>query len=94
MTSRSRRAYYEDFQGRVRGVLAAFEELFPRQQVEVLEQMIDANETGVALDILTAMLTEVHAVVSIDLFVQIDRLVREMELPPEVAARVRPRLVH
>jgi hypothetical protein len=82
-------AYYEDLRGRVRGVLIATADLFPANQVGLVDELIDANESGVALEMLSEMLVEVQARVEPQVIDQVDRLVRDMGLPRDVAERVR-----
>jgi hypothetical protein len=82
-------AYYEDLRGRVRGVLIATAGLFPAQQAGLVDELIDANESGLALEMLSEMLVEAKADVDAQVVAQIDRLVSEMGLAREVGERVR-----
>ncbi len=89
MTGRFDAAYYEDLRGRVRGVLIATAEFLPAKEVGLVDELIDANESGVALEMLTQMLVDARVSVDAQVIEQIDRLVRDMGLPHEVAERVR-----
>jgi hypothetical protein len=60
VTGRFDAAYCADFPGRVRGVLIAVADAFPAQQVGLVDEAIDANEAGVALEGLVGMLDEAH----------------------------------
>ena len=89
MNCRFDAAYYEDLRGRMRGVLIAVAELFAAQQVGLVDELIDANEPGIALEMLSEMLVEVHAEVDPQVIEQMERLANDMGLSPEVAGRVR-----
>ena len=51
-------SYYEEFQGRLRGLLIRLEELFEPDQVGLIGELIDANESGVALEMMSDLLVE------------------------------------
>ncbi|MDP9072702.1 MAG: MafI family immunity protein [Actinomycetota bacterium] len=87
--SRFDAAYYEDLRGRVRGVLIAVAGFFPAQEVGIVDELIDANESGVALEMLSEMLVEAKARIEPQVVEQILRLVRDMGLLPDLAERVR-----
>ena len=86
MTGQFDSSYYEDLRGRVRGVLIAVSDMFPSQQVQLLDELIDANESGVALEMLAEMLVEVGAALDGELVRQIERLAHDMGLSPEIGA--------
>lgn len=89
MTGRFDAAYYEDLRGRVRGVLIAVADAFPAQQVGLVDELIDANEAGVALEMLVGMLDEAHTHLSREVVNQVERLAKDMELSSDLAERVR-----
>lgn len=89
MTGRFDAAYYEDLRGRVRGVLIAVAEAFPAEQVGLVDELIDANESGVALEMLVGMLRETEASVPSAVVDQIAGLVNDMDMPPQIAAQVK-----
>jgi len=82
-------AYYEDIRGRMRGILIAVSEAFPVQQVGLIDELIDANESGVALEMLVGMLVGGSVPVASGVVDQIERLVEEMHLSAEVAEQIR-----
>ncbi|MCU1489439.1 MAG: hypothetical protein JWM85_844 [Acidimicrobiaceae bacterium] len=89
MSSHFDAAYYEDLRGRVRGLLIATSEFFPPDQVGRVDVIIDANESGVALEMLGEMLVEVRAVVDSDIVEQFERLAQDMGLAPDLSERVK-----
>jgi hypothetical protein len=89
MTGRFDASYYEDLRGRVRGVLIATEEFLSRQDATLIDELIDHNESGIALEMLSEMLVEASATVDPQVVEDMERLVRDMKLEPEVAQRVR-----
>lgn len=89
MTGRFDATYYEDIRGRVRGVLIAVAEAFPAEQVGLVDELIDANEAGVALEMLVGMLLEEGVPMDDSLVHQIERLVEHMGLSSELAKQVR-----
>lgn len=50
--------YYEELQGQLRGLLIALQSRFTSEQATLLDELIDANESGIALEMMTAMLSE------------------------------------
>jgi len=89
MTGRFDATYYEDLRGRVRGVLILTAEFLPTPKVTLIDELIDANESGIALEMLSEMLVTASATVGPQVVKDIERLVRDMKLEPEVAQRVR-----
>lgn len=73
--------YYEDLQGRLRGLLIDLEGHFTRDQAALLGELIDANECGVALEMLSEILREVGASLRIEQINEIVRLAEQMDLP-------------
>jgi hypothetical protein len=89
MTAQFDAAYYEDIRGRVRGILISTSEHLPADQVGRLDGIIDANESGIALEMLSEMLVEVGASVDTEIVEQFDKLARDMGLGPDLMERVR-----
>jgi hypothetical protein len=56
MTGSFNTSHYEDIRGRVLGVLISVAESLSRRQVDLLHELIDQNESGVALEMLVEML--------------------------------------
>jgi hypothetical protein len=81
--------YYEQLRGRTRGVLISVDRWFPTTQSALLDELIDANECGVAVEMISAMLEEFHAKVTEHEATEVESLVRDMGLDPEVSERVR-----
>ena len=71
----------------MRSVLNAVAEAFPAPQVSLVDELIDANETGVALEILIGILADARVPVASSVVEQILGLAREMELSPELRKR-------
>lgn len=78
-------SYYEEIRGRARAALISVERSLERAQVSMLDELIDHNESGVAIEMMTAMLAESHASLTAEQSAQIERLVREMGLNESVA---------
>ena len=81
--------YYEDLRGRATALLIAVESDLPAGQVDVLAELIDHNEPGVAVEMITAILAEVGAEIAADQVGQIESLVRDMGLDDSVARQAR-----
>ena len=73
--------HYEDLQGRLRGLLIEFQNRFAREQGSMLDELIDANECGIALEMMTEILAEADASIPKDQINQIAQLAEEMKLP-------------
>ncbi len=71
-------ARHEEVQGRVRGLLIAVAPQLPAVTVGIVDEMIDANECGVALEIMSEMLVESGAVISEQSLSDVSSLVEEM----------------
>jgi hypothetical protein len=78
--------YYEQLRARTRDVLTSVDHWFPPAQASLLDELIDVNECGVAVEMISAMLQEFHADVRPDEATEIDGLVRDMGLAPEIPA--------
>ena len=89
MTERAA-APHEEVQGKARGLLIELASQLPSVTVGLVEEMIDANECGVALEIMSEMLVESRAVVSPDQLAMVSELVRIMRLDSINVERLRP----
>jgi hypothetical protein len=75
-------SYYEQLQGRLRGLLIAVENRLRPDQVSLLDELIEANECGVALHMLRDLLAEAKAPISAAERDHIAQLAATMKLPP------------
>ena len=73
-------SYYEDLRGRVRGLLIEVAGQLPALTVGLVDEMIDANECGVALETMSEMLAESHAVIAGSTLEGVSSLVEAMGL--------------
>jgi len=76
--------YYEDIQGRLRGLLIELGRHFARDQAALISELIDANECGVALEMMSQILDEGKAPVPKEQVTEIARLGEQMDLPDVV----------
>lgn len=81
---------HEEVQGRARGLLIAVAPQLPAMTIGLVGEMIDANECGVALEIMSEMLVESHAVISAQELTMFSELVETMRLDPITLERLRP----
>jgi hypothetical protein len=89
MTGSFNTSHYEDIRGRVLGVLISVAESLSRRQVDLLHELIDQNESGVALEMLVEMLFEVGASLEKQAIDDMLGLANTMKLPSDTADRVR-----
>ena len=89
-----RPSYYMELQAAMRELLAMVAGRLPSQTVSLVEELIDANECGVALETLAEMLEESHIRVSDDGLVALSRLVAVMSLDEAIVERARSRGDH
>lgn len=59
----------------------------------LLDELIDHNETGVAVEMMTAMLAEVHAPVTVEQAGQVESLARDMGPDESLVGQVRALVV-
>ena len=71
---------HEEIQGRTRGLLITLAPQLPAVTAGLVDEMIDANECGVAIEIMSEMLFEGGGVVSQKTFSEVDALVDELRL--------------
>jgi hypothetical protein len=81
---------YEELQGRLRGLLIAVACQLPGLTVQLVGEMIDANECGVALETISEMLVESNARIAPEVLASVGELVDEMDLPVDNLERLRP----
>lgn len=74
-------SYYEELQGQLRAILIVVETSLDREEAELVDEMIDANECGIALEMISDLLFEKNAQVESETVVDIGRLVAKMQLP-------------
>lgn len=92
MTGKSS-GYYEELQGQLRGLLIEVSDQLPSFTLGLVDELIDANECGVALETLSEMLVESGAAISSDTLDGILLLVDAMDLDHANADRLRPLVV-
>jgi hypothetical protein len=73
----------------MRGVLVIVSEDLSPVTVALIDELIDANECGVALEILSDMLSEAGAQIEPDVFDVVGELVESMDMDRENAERLR-----
>jgi hypothetical protein len=83
-------SYYEELRGRVRGLLITIADQLPASTVALVSDMIDANESGVALETISEMLVESQGTISTDALMLASELVETMRLDPVNVDRLRP----
>jgi hypothetical protein len=91
MTSDASR--YEELQGRLRGVLITVSDQLPSFTVGLVDEMIDANECGVALETMSEMLVEADGRIEEGVFVAVEHLVQLMGLDESNVDRLRPLVI-
>lgn len=85
--------YYDHQQGQLRGILIEVSDQLDPFTVDLVDELIDANEYGVALETLGDMLTIGGASISRDVFCRVSRLDTEMGLQGNVAEPLRPLVI-
>jgi hypothetical protein len=90
--SRYDAAYFEDLQGRLRALLISIADQLSPQTIRLADEMIDAAECGIALDMLSEMLVESGARIDKQILADIAGLVDTMGLEAETVNRLRPLL--
>ncbi len=71
-------AYYQEMQRRLRDLLASVATMLEAEHTLQLEEFIDANEIGLALECTVGYLVEADRRVSSDVLTEIDDLARTM----------------
>lgn len=83
-------AYYRDLQRRLRGLLIALGDRLPAADRRQIEEFIDVNECGLALETIGDALAEDGVRVEQATLDEIARLAETMGLPFGLAGRPRP----
>lgn len=83
-------AAYDDIRGRVQGLLINVADQLPPVTVGLVDELLDANELGVAVEMLSEMLVESNARLSPDAIAIFKGLVDDMKLDPLTVERLRP----
>lgn len=81
---------FEELQGRLRGLLITVADQLPPVTVQLVGEMIDANECGVALETISEMLVESHASIGLDVLMNVEDLAASMNMSAVNAERLRP----
>ena len=89
MTDRFDATHYEEIKGRVRGLLIGVSNLLDPDRLALIEELIDSNESGVALDLLVRSLLERNTSIENEIKERLSELVRDLELDEEIENRVR-----
>jgi len=81
---------FEALQGRLRGLLITVADQLPAFTVGLVDEMIGANECGLALETMSEMLVESEGRIECDVVVAAEELVRLMGLDEVNVDRLRP----
>lgn len=81
---------HEDIRGRVRGVLIAVADQLPSMTAGLVDELLDANEQGVAVEMLSEMLVESSARIGPEVMAVFEDVVEEMKLDRRNVERLRP----
>jgi hypothetical protein len=84
---------FEELQGRLRGLLITIADQLPAFTVGLIDEMIGANECGLALETMSEMLVESEGRIECDVVVATEQLVRLMRLDELNVDRLRPLVV-
>ncbi len=75
------RSWHEQMQGRARALLIGVERDLPRETVELVSELIDANEYGVAVEIVANVLDEGGISLAPTIDLQLADLLSDLGLP-------------
>jgi hypothetical protein len=81
--------FYDDLRGRTTALLIEVEHTLRPCQIAAIGELIDHDEPGVAVEMITAMLAEVGARITADQAAQVERLVQEMGLDESASRQAR-----
>jgi hypothetical protein len=84
------RDYYEELQARMRAILIAVGSFISPEQLSLFNELVDANEPGAALDMLTEALADSDTKMSQADFEDIKSVEERMKLGSGIINRVRP----
>jgi hypothetical protein len=82
--------YYEELQARLRALLITTGSRISTEQLSLFSELVDANEPGLTLDMLSEALTTSGAGIDETLSRDMQSLAEQMRLKSEVAERLRP----
>ena len=85
-------AYYDEIRGRLIAVLIMVEDLLPPSTTELVVELLDANELGLALEEMVEVLAERRTRVSPSVIADLDGLARHMQMDLDVTGQVVPAL--
>ena len=77
-------SYYEELQGRVRGLLIRVGDWLEQDEASLIDSFIDANEIELALTTICDLLAELDATLSHDAVDEMERLAERMQLTDPV----------
>jgi hypothetical protein len=83
-------SYYEELQARLRGLLIATGAWITSEQLSLFNELVDANECGVALDMLSEALESTDARIDDAVIQDVQSLSDQMGLGPAAVDRLRP----
>jgi hypothetical protein len=81
--------YYEELQGRLRALLMATGVWIAPEQLSLFHELVDANECGVALEMLSEALASSDARIDEAVLADVQSLSEQMRLGPAVVDRLR-----
>jgi hypothetical protein len=79
-----------DIIGRLLALLPVFADQLPAITLEVLRELLEANEPGVAVEILSEVLAEEDARIAPPAFAALEEAASELDLAPSVVDQLRP----
>jgi hypothetical protein len=82
--------YHEAMQAKVRAIVIRVGGSISPEQLALFNDLVDANEYGIALDMLSEALVLSGAKIDAAAFQDIQSLSEQMKLEPEVVDRLRP----
>jgi hypothetical protein len=82
--------YYEEIQARLRALLIVTGGWISAEQLSLFNELVDANEPGVALDMLAEALATSGTRIDKAIFQEMQSLAEQMKLEPEAVDRLRP----
>jgi hypothetical protein len=83
-------SYYEELRGNAIALLILVADKLPKTTVQHVTEMVDANESGLALETLSEVLAESRQIITNDAFTLVADLVETMGLDQVVVDRLRP----
>lgn len=81
---------HDRIRGRVRGLLISLAEQLPPVTVGLVDELLDANEQGIAVEMLSEMLVESGARLSADDLAVFEEVIDAMQLDRLNVERLRP----